>query len=202
MRIYPDPDLPDLTVSWFKENCEEDAGDVVVELVGVDDGSRLEMTTTCSGPDVMFNDVKRERYRIEATLLDAGGNTLVQAVSDADLRDGIDERVELYFNPFSSYRVAWAFEPGASCASLGAEAIAIELLPSKDGPMYADCRDTPYFGFARNGTYTMRLRAESGTETVAISAESAPFTLSALEPAELGTLTLSPCAPNCPGPTP
>jgi hypothetical protein len=199
MRIYPDPDLPDVKVSWYEEVCAEDAGDVVVALVGLDSSSRVEKTAPCVGPDVVFEDVPREQFRVEATLLDTAGNTLVQATWDADLRDGIDEKVELYFNPYSTFRVAWTFDAGESCASLGAEVMAIELLPSTEQLVYADCRDTPYYGYVRNGTYTMRLRAESATATVAVSAESAPFTLSSLDVTDLGTLTLSPCAP-CPGP--
>jgi hypothetical protein len=77
--------------------------------------------------------------------------------------------------------------------------VALDLLPDGD-QVYADCRDTPYFGYTRLGTYTLHARAVSGAQTVAISAESAPFTLTSLGQTELGTVTLSPCAPTCPEP--
>jgi hypothetical protein len=199
MRIYTDPELPDVEVSWYADSCE-DAGVVVVALVGLDDGSRVEVTSACTGPEILFEDVQRARYRIEATLFDAAGNASLQAAEDADLRDGLDEQIDLYFSSYSSFRVAWVFDMGASCASLAVDAIALELLPDGERLVYSDCRRTPTFGFHRNGTYTMQLRALSGSETVAIAPESAPFTLAPLEQAELGTMTLSPCAPSCPGP--
>jgi hypothetical protein len=198
MRIYTDPELPDVEVSWYADACGEDTGDVVVALVGLDDGSRVEQTAACTGPEVVFADVQRARYRVDATLFDTEGNVHLQATWDADLRDGLDEKVELYFSPYSSFRFGWTFDMGASCASLAVDAIALELLPDGNRLMYMDCRSTPTFGFYLNGTYTMQLRALSGPETVAISSESAPFTISPLEPAELGTVTLSPCAPTCP----
>jgi hypothetical protein len=199
MRIYPDPELPDVEVSWYDGDCDEDTGDVVVALVGVDSPSRVEMTSGCTGPDVVFEDVKRERYRVEATMLHPDGTLYLESAWDADLRDGIDEKVDLYFNRYASFHVAWTFDMGASCASLGADAIALHLLPDGD-QIYADCRDTPYIGYTSLGKYTMQLRAVAGPQTVAISPESAPFMLTPFAPTEIGTLTLSPCAPTCPEP--
>jgi hypothetical protein len=199
MRIYPDPELPDVVVSWFADECDQDTGDVVVALVGVDHSSRVEMTSACTDNELTFKDVKRERYRVEATMFHRDGTVFLQSSWDADLRNGFDENVELYFSRFAGFRVAWTFDMGASCTSLGADAIALDLLPNGD-QIYADCRNTPYYGYTDIGTYMLRLRAVAGPQTVAISPESAPFTLTSLDPMELGTMTLSPCAPACPEP--
>src|ERR1051325_8713627 len=71
MRIYPDPDLPDVEVSWTKDDCAPGTGDVVVSLVGVDTPSyRSDVTVACNTLKTTYNDVARERYRVEGQLLD------------------------------------------------------------------------------------------------------------------------------------
>lgn len=195
MRIYPDPELPDLEVSWFAEECDN-GEQVTFTLTGVDDNSSSVVTAPCPSLQVAFKDVARQQYLIDGTLSDAAGDVLSRSIAEADLRDGVDERVELYFNTGLPFQVAWEFDMGASCSSLAADTVVVELLPSTQ--LATICEAGALFGFERNGTYTMRVRAVSGPDTVAISPESAPFTLQALMTTDLGTVTLSPCAPDCP----
>ncbi len=195
MRIYPDPELPDLEVSWFADECG-DGEQVTFTLTGLDDNSSAMVTAPCLSLPVDFKDVARQQYGVQGTLSDAAGEVLSRSSGEADLRDGIDERVELYFSTRSPFQVGWRFDMGASCSSLAADSVMVELLPG--AVLATACEAGVLFGFEKNGTYTMRVRALSGPDTVAISPESAPFTLQSLTTTDLGTVTLSPCAPGCP----
>ena len=64
-----------------------------------------------------YQNVAREQYRVEGFLLDLDGEVFSANRSIADLRDGISERVEMYFSGFANFRVGWEFEPGTTCAS-------------------------------------------------------------------------------------
>lgn len=195
MRIYPDPELPDLEVTWFAEECG-DGEQVTFTLTGLDDNSSALVTAPCLSLPVEFKDLPRQPYLVDGTLSDAAGEVLSRSIGEADLRNGVDERVELYFNTSSPFQVAWTFDMGASCTSLAADTVVVQLLPGVE--LATACQAGALFGFEKNGTYTMRIRAVSGPDTVAISAESEPFTLQALMTTDLGTVTLSPCAPDCP----
>lgn len=200
MRIYPDPELPDIEVTWYVDDCGEGSR-VELALVGLDNGSRVEASAPCDGDGAkaVFADLTRQRYRIDADLFDADGQLVSTTLDEPDLRNGIDHDVELYFSTSSSYQVRWTFDMGASCASLAADSILIDLLPDPFLQSITSCAEGSYYGYAQNGTYTLRLYAISDFGTVvATSPESAPFTLFSPAPADLGLITLSPCGASCP----
>lgn len=195
MVIYPDPELPDVVARWYEEDCRPGLGNVAIALVDFDTESRVEVTVPCTDLTASFVDVARERYRVEAFLQDTGGDAFSRSDAEADLRDGFDERVDLYFGAFSNFRVAWAFAMGATCESLGAEAMSIRFSNPDMTPAfqtYAACAQTPFFGQYPDGTYTLRLEAMAGTTPVATSPESEEFEIADPELTNLGVVTLSP----------
>ena len=197
MRIYPDPELPDLEVTWFDGDCQNTSGDVVITLIGLDEDTREERTLTCTDAATTFKDIHRQRYRVEGVLLDDSGGTFANSEQEVDLRNGLDTTAYLFFGGGATFRVAWVFDMEATCESLGADLVEIAFLPS-DLRSYAGCLEGFYVGFPGSGTVTVMLRAIAGDAVVAVSPESAPFTLMPPLFTDLGTMTLTPCGASCP----
>ncbi len=194
MRIYPDPELPDVKVSWFEDDCFDGSGDVTMALIGLDAEARLPLTVPCTDLEATFIDVARERYRFEAFLEDEDGEPFARNDTLIDLRDGIDERVEMYIGAFSNFRVAWTFDMGATCESLEGWVLLTFSYPDRTPAFQASapCLLTPFLGRFDAGTYTVRLTAFDGETTVATSPESEEFELFDDDLTNIGTLTLSP----------
>ena len=196
MVIYPDSELPDVQVEWFEGDCQP-GRNLTLALIRVDTSERTELTVACAAYAATFVDVAREQYRFEAFLLDENGEAFGRTEDQLDLRDGFDERVSLYFGLLANFRVAWVFDEGATCASVGADAIELRFTSMTGvqelGPT-ALCPATPFFGTMPDGTYTLSLRAyDFATDTtVAISPESDELEIIDPELTNFGTLMLSP----------
>ncbi|MBL0219514.1 MAG: hypothetical protein IPQ07_37305 [Myxococcales bacterium] len=54
MRIYPDPELPDVTVLWGEQDCRDGTGNVAITLTGVDTPSTATTTVPCTDHTVAF----------------------------------------------------------------------------------------------------------------------------------------------------
>jgi hypothetical protein len=204
MRIYPDPELPDVKIEWVEDDCRDAVRDVSVTLTSMDSDLVFDERVSCQATTMAFDNLPRERYELHGYLLDDNDEVFSKTYDLLDLRSGSSQRTSLYFGGSSNLRVAWVFEMGASCESLGADAMAIDLLPV-GFTQRTFCRNTPYFGFAGSGTFSVRLRAEIGgllgetAVTVAASPETPPTSLgSGL--VDLGTLTVTPCGSDCPEP--
>jgi hypothetical protein len=202
MKIYPDPELPDIEVEWYDGDCSEDGGNVLLVLNGVDDATvHEEVTAACSSIKTTLVDVPRQRYKLQGSLLDAQGVEYNRSETEIDLRNGIDEHAYLYFGGFSNFRVEWTFDMGASCESVNAAYVQVEF--AMDGQTFfgssGPCYATPMFGNGPDGTYSVSLVAatDEGT-TVAISPELPDVTLSFDTVTDLGTLLLTPCGAECP----
>jgi len=194
MRIYPDPELPDVEVTWYEDDCFEGTSDITMTLIGLDTESRVPLTVPCSDLKATFVDVARERYRFEAFLEDEDGEVFARNDTLIDLRDGIDEVVGLYFGAYSNFRVAWTFDMGATCESLERGMALTFSYPDRTLAFQTavPCLLTPYFGRFPAGTYTVQLSAFDGPTTVATAPESDQFELFEDELTDLGTVTLSP----------
>ncbi|HWO18216.1 MAG TPA: hypothetical protein VNO30_05550 [Kofleriaceae bacterium] len=99
MRIYPDPELPDIVVEWLPEfTCVEDGERVVVSLV-VDDPADAPgpVTAPCADAIVRLDDVARVRHQLAAKLEDAMGQVIGNYEQEIDLRDGLSERIFVFF---------------------------------------------------------------------------------------------------------
>lgn len=198
MKIYPDPELPDLEVEWFGEECSEDTPTVRVTVAGTDNATRVEQLVPCTDSKYTFRDLPRERYLVDGALLFEDGTTFATADAyEVDLRNGFDERAYLYLAASAYLRLAWAFDMGASCASLGADTVEIAFLANG---YFVDtlCEDMVYTGYPPGRTDRVQLRALAQGVSVAISPESPPFTLMPPALTDLGTLTLTPCGGTCP----
>lgn len=208
MRIYPDPELPDVVVKWEPEfTCEEEDERVVVSLSSVEPAAEVGTATVpCGDGSVRFEDVARIRYRVLARLEDQAGVVLGGDEREIDLRDGISEEIDAFFGrtPGSNVRVEWDFDMGASCQTLGASRVGALAQETGGGSIFfffdAPCGIGVLMGaIQREGTYTVRAWAIAGEngEPVAASPVSAPFAVIRGAISEPGTLTLSPCT-ACP----
>lgn len=197
MRIYPDPELPDVKIEWGDQDCRTGTGNVEVKLTGLDSDAGATSTVPCSDLELTFVNVARERYHVDGSLLDLAGNVFTTSDGgDVDLRNGFNQRAGLYFDGFSNFRFAWTFGGGATCASLGANIVTIVFSlpgdPEIDAFPYA-CEFSPGgSGTVAPGTYTAQLRASAGDEVVAVSAETAPFTITQNGLTNLGSIVISP----------
>lgn len=201
MRIYPDPELPDVTVVWGDQDCRDGTGNVAITLTGVDTPSTATTTVPCTDHTVAFPDVARQRFHVAGSLLDLAGDVFSTSESDVDLRNGFDQETGLYFDGFSNFRVAWTFEGGGTCASTGAEGIEIQFSlpgePNVAGFQIA-CEPPLFLGTVPPATYTVQLRALASGSVIAISPDSAPVDVTAEGFTDLGIVTLAPCGAACP----
>lgn len=204
MKIYPDPELPDVKVGWGDQDCRDGTGDVRVTLTGLDHDSTTTTTVPCTDLKMRFPDVARERFHVDGALLDLAGNVfLTSDGGDVDLRNGFNKDTGLYFDGFSNFRVAWMFDGGASCASLAATSVAVVFslpgMPDFEGFQYP-CEFPELSRMVIPDTYTVHLEAYTADEVtvVALSPETAPFVVTQSGFTNLGTLTLTACGAACP----
>lgn len=201
MKIYPDNELPDVEVRWEELDCREGTGDVRIELLAYEAPDVVaETTVSCTALGVTFEDVVRERFRVEGFLLDTEGAVYSRNRSAVDLRDGISERVPMYFGGFSNFRVGWTFDTG-TCETHGARVVVMDFA-YMDSPTFQTlfeegCLFSPYFAFLPEGSHRMRLRARANLQTIAVS-PTLDVTTVADEVTDVGTLVLSDCGADCP----
>ena len=191
MRIYPDPELPDVTVDWLAEDCRNGDETVYLSLESLDSSDHPEVTIPCSDVKHTFVDVKRERYRVKGELRTATGETLVPAEGEADLRNGFDESTFLYFGGFDNFRVSWTFDMGATCDSLHVAYIDVRL--SDQIGLGLPCDFGSGTGNAPDGDFTVTLRAfEFGGEAPVAESEPRMITIDSTTFTDIGTFTLVP----------
>ncbi len=196
MKIYPDPELPDIEVEWFEGDCRDGGGEVDISLMGVDNTSfRADQTLPCLDVHAAFADLARERYRLDATLHTPSGDVVSNRSEDLDLRNGLDKTVSLYFGDLKNVHVAWTFDMGATCESLAADFVIAEFASTmfpEPFELSASCEDTQLTGFVPDGTYTVVAHALSDMTTVAESPRSSEIVISFRLFADVGTLVMSP----------
>lgn len=204
MRIYPDGEMPDLRVQWSESDCRPETPNVRVTVSLFDDSPVADETVPCDALRLTFEDITPARYKVNSALLLADGEEFSAWYNELDMRDGFDADEYVYFGGGGNLRVDWVFDMGASCASLGADLMLIEI----DDPMFgprtnsASCDLTPWIGSAYGEGLMLRLLAVDfdAFEVRAVSPTVGPFDADVAGLTNLGTLTVSPCAPNCPAP--
>lgn len=206
MRIYPDPELPDIKVEWFTDgDCVADTDRVAVSVTAGDPAVEVASATApCADASLRIVNIARERYHVTATLEDATSAMLGYYEEDIDLRDGLDQRVSVFFGRgFETLiRGAWTFDLGASCDSLSATQVTFRFaMPGE--PAFAFAGDRCAAGMVLQsvpvlGTYIVSARAIGDNGVVAISPDSPPIAFSPSQFVELGTFVLSPCGASCP----
>src|SRR5215213_2108771 len=74
MKIYPDPELPDIEVQWSVQSCPSENAMVSITLEGVDDAAvqRL-ITVACTASSATIEDVARQRYKLVGSLFNEAG---------------------------------------------------------------------------------------------------------------------------------
>jgi hypothetical protein len=206
MRIYEDPDLPDLRVIWSEDQCPE-GGMVSVQLMpsGEITGGQSVASAPCSDLRVIVENVDRAKLRVVGVISDPDGTVVTQDAEQVDTTDGNNKEAYLSFqdSSFGQYRMAWSFVPGASCATVGATYVSIEftLDDKKTFAEFFPCSDgtTAYDPSVEAGTYTIRVFALllSGPRL----ASSPPLVDIAISPrgelTDLGLVELKPCVGPC-----
>lgn len=197
MRIYPDPELPDLEIEW--DPCEDGARDVEITIVDQESGDSLVRVEPCEVERFTLEDVKRHRYQLHGRLLASDGTTIATAYNEVDLRNGFDESSYMYFGSSAYFRVAWEFDIGASCQSLGAELVLIDIFAVEGDSTYTTfCEAGIWLGYPFGQTIQVQLRALADEQTVAISPRTGDLMLDPPLLTDAGTLTLTPCGASCP----
>jgi len=206
MKIYPDPELPDVEVSWFAIDCGFGPSTITIELNGIDTPStHLAQTAPCAldtEASLAYPDLARERYSIAGSVLDTNNQPVSRAESyeDIDLRNGNDITTSLFFDTLNDISVSWTFaDETATCESLAVETVQVRFTPQgKPGfTVERPCSLGAYFGGTAAGVYTVSARALSSGTTIATSPESAPITVDEHNFIDV-PLTLTACAPACP----
>jgi len=208
MRIYPDPELPDIVVEWFADfDCSADGERVVASLSTGDPAGEVDRATVpCRDGSLRFTDVARVQYHLSAHVESTSGAVRGGYDTDIDLRDGLNERVSVFFGGtrIDNFRVAWAFDMGASCETLFVTSMMVRASTSSGELVSlwgASCK-APVFmnAIPSPGMFTLSARAYAGNAVVASSLESPPFAVTPDMITDFGTLTLSPCGAACPPP--
>lgn len=204
MKIYPDPELPDIDVEWYDGDCNTGADTIRLALSGVEDATvQQELTVTCADLKTTFVDVPRQRYKLTASLLDAMGDEYSRSPpQDLDLRNGIDETAYIYFGGFNNFYVSWQLEGGATCQSIGAafvSALIVDVDGTPVGSSGAQCFDMTMFGSSPDGTYDVDIAAyDENGNAVATAPRIEDVTFSFDMSVNLGVVTLTPCGASCP----
>lgn len=200
MKIYPDPELPDIVVTWDEYSCEDGSEQVRISLYAFEGTAPIdERTVPCNAVSVRFEDVARERYRVDGELV-AGEQTYTTDGVEADLRDGVNERVYMYFDTFSNLRIEWTFEPGSSCSSLGAQWVAIDVAYPDEAFGFSNttpCQLPSYMMHLSEETFRIRVRAIANNRTVAVAPEQDVVIGPGLTDL---AVVLAPCGADCPEP--
>jgi hypothetical protein len=205
MRIYPDPELPDVVVEWQPQSCAEDTDRVTMTLSTLEPEAEVAtITVPCADEGATLPDVARLQYHLTTRLEDQAGEVRSTSEEEFDLRDGRNERVFAFFDlrPPINFRVGWIFDPGASCASLAVTEMSVRV-SEPGGPVRfrydAPCMPPDFLDMIPfPGVFTISVRAIATDAVVATSPESAPFQIDPLGFTDLGTLSLTPCGAACP----
>lgn len=173
MKIYPDPELPDIVVRWSDFDCMEGTGEVRVAVYSFDGFEPiLDTTVACTALEVEVEDVARERYRVDATLSLRDDEYPSRGI-EVDLRDGVNELVDVYFDTFSNLRITWTLPSNTTCAAFGTPLVAIDYgvpgEPTFEFSNETPCEFSPYSQYFPPGARRIRGRALSGMSTRAIS---------------------------------
>jgi hypothetical protein len=196
MRIYADTELPDLAVRWSTFDCEPEMPDLELTLRKLDGTTVDVRTVACSDLALTFVDVTPARYVVEVRTYFPDGTLATASASAVDMRAAFNAEIDVYVGIRGNLRFAWTFVDGATCASLDADAMVIEIdAPSQPFDDVAACTLTPYVLFAYGDAVTLRLRAINSDMDVtrAVSDVVGPFALQSDGSRDLGTINLTPC---------
>ncbi len=200
MKIYPDPELPDLEVNWFGNYCRSANAQVSITLEGLDDATvQRQLTVACADANATIEDVPRQRYKLIGSLFNDAGEESGHSESNLDMRNGLDEEAFLPLAITVNYRVAWEFVGGATCESLGVDTVKFEFL--RDGQprgfSIRDCVESSLVAYAPEGMSSAIARGYRDGAAIAAS-PMVDVTIDSETTTDLGTFVLSPCGEPCP----
>jgi hypothetical protein len=200
MRIYPDPELPDIDVEWPTGDCQENTI-VSVSIEGLDDPTvKRSLMLRCREATTTFEDVDRQRYKLVGSVIDDVGEEH-NSEWELDLRDGLNEHAYLYFGELPDFFITWEFEGGASCDSLGVVSVVIRFMIAGEQRFAhpARCDASSAAGHAPMGVYDVAARGyDMNNSPIATSSIVPNVTIVPGSFASLGTLVLAPCGAQCP----
>jgi hypothetical protein len=207
MRIYPDPELPDVVVEWLPE-CGDDGVTVRLEAVGAD-GAVVSQDVACADGKGRVEDLTRAPHRITGVLLDARGDMLGRTLPEAvDLTAGHSVRTYVaYFARDQSFLwTGWAFSGGDTCESLGVTRIVLDYQSDDLGASgtlevgWCADEELQFYSSLDGGTYTLQafaLRGDDGSATAASEPRAGVVIGDRGVVVDLGTFELTRCAGAC-----
>jgi hypothetical protein len=201
MKIYPDPELPDIDVMWEQGDCETDGFQIAMSLSSKDNPASppIDKTVACFDEKYTFVDVPRERLLLDATLLDDTGMVAGKTSGEVDLRNGFDDEAYLYFERLDNFQAQWDFD-GTSCAELGADTMSL-VFSNPAGVAFViarPCEDGFFAGRVMPGTYTLHGEADTKGAVVATSPETPELTITDENFIVSALLVLTACGAMCP----
>jgi hypothetical protein len=122
MRIYPDPDLPDIKVEWQAECAPNSTVDVELVPPGESPKGEVAASAPCADQRMIVPNVERARLRVVGVLHEVNGAVVSQSSEEVDTSDGNNKHAFLFFEgaEFGRLALAWRFAAGDTCASVGA----------------------------------------------------------------------------------
>ena len=190
MRIYPDPELPDVKVEWLDADCRSGDEIVFITLDSEDSTHHQEQSIACTSIKATFKDVKRERYKIKGELRTPEGEPITPAEYEVDLRNGFDESAFLYFGAYDDFRIAWNFDMGATCDSLGVQYVSVTF--SDEFAYSFICPIGIGTGNAPDGDFSVKVTAYNNAGNPVAETPAADVTIDSTTLTNLGTFTLYP----------
>jgi hypothetical protein len=206
MRIYPDPELPDVVVEWLPE-CDDGGVTVRLEAVAAD-GTVVSQDVPCGEGTGRVEDLARTRHHVSGALLDASGEVLGRTTpEEVDLTEGHSVRtyVSYFARDHSFFRLAWTFRGGDTCASLAATSVVLDFEAGDGGESsvshagWCAAGATEYLPSVLGGTYAVRAFAlrDDGTAVAVSGTREGVEIPDRGAVAELGTVELTRCDPRC-----
>jgi hypothetical protein len=201
MKIYSDSELPDIELELFVQDCPANTM-VSITIDGIDDPSvQRQLDAPCGDTSVTFEDVARQRYKLVGSVVDDAGEERNHAEEELDLRNGLDEHADLYFPPFANFRVAWEFEGGATCGSLGVFSVELQFLIDGERQYTHEtyCQASRVLGNAPDGVYSVIARGYGSDDAPIVASRIlSAVTIDSATIVNLGTFVLAPCGAQCP----
>jgi hypothetical protein len=201
MKIYPDPELPDIDVTWSEGDCDADTFQVAMSLASLDSPAspHIDKTVPCLDAKYTFVDVAREQFHLDGTLLDDAGAMAGSASGEVDLRNGFDSDAFLYFGGFDNFQVPWVFD-ATSCTELGADTVSLVFsVPMGVAFIITQPCEAGFFsGILMPGIYTLHAEARANGAVVATSPETPELTIMDNGFTVSGLLVLTACGAMCP----
>jgi hypothetical protein len=210
MRIYADPDLPDVRGEWDASLCEEgttitlsaSAGPTSLDArADAELDGMVQVSAPCADGRAVLEDVARSELEVQGVARSAAGEMLTVASYRVDTRDGNNKKAFLNFpDPtFGRLRATWTFADGGTCDSNAVALVWLRLTALDKLSSYFTMCDDDLPIEVLEGTYQLEVFGQ--TIEGQVIRRAAPIEGVVIAPrgalTELGEVRLEPCSGMC-----